>query len=324
MDEDYSGEVRKMTELLTLARVAVYPVDARGLVNLPSTTAELNIINPNLLNSTPGAPGQGTVAQRIEQTNHDFLVTNWAEHAAMAEIAQQTGGAPPIVNNAVGEALEQDIANGSDYYTLGYAPENQNYDGQYRPIQVAVNGRHDALEYRRGYFAADPLKPEQLIPGRTNAMVNAMQHGSLPLSQVNFDVRVLPAGDPVLDGEKPSDEHTVLALPGKKQPSHYMIDYWIDPRALEEKPAANAQQERDLEITQVVYNDEGIRENSTDAPVAVTLSAPEVEAAMRDGIRLHEEIDVPAGHNYLRIGVRDVLSGRIGTVEVPVDGPGER
>jgi len=33
---------------------------------------------------------------------------------------------------------------------------------------------------------------------------------------------------------------------------------------------------------------------------------------------MHQEIDLPEGQVYLRIGVHDILSGRIGTVEIPV------
>ena len=39
---------------------------------------------------------------------------------------------------------------------------------------------------------------------------------------------------------------------------------------------------------------------------------------MASGIRIHQEIDAPAGDVYLRLGVRDASSGRLGTVEIPL------
>jgi hypothetical protein len=46
--------------------------------------------------------------------------------------------------------------------------------------------------------------------------------------------------------------------------------------------------------------------------------------AMRDGVHLRREIDVPEGRSFLRLGVRDIDSGRIGTVSIPVkEGSGD-
>jgi hypothetical protein len=43
-----------------------------------------------------------------------------------------------------------------------------------------------------------------------------------------------------------------------------------------------------------------------------------VDGAPGQRLRLHQEIDLPAGKVYLRIGVRDLMSGRIGTLEIPL------
>ena len=72
---------------------------------------------------------------------------------------------------------------------------------------------------------------------------------------------------------------------------------------------------RELELTQVAYDPEGIRLNYTDQGLAV--DTPPAQAAQQ-GIRLHQEIDLPAGQVFLRIGVHDLISGRIGTVEIPL------
>lgn len=36
------------------------------------------------------------------------------------------------------------------------------------------------------------------------------------------------------------------------------------------------------------------------------------------GFRLHQEVEVPAKAPFLRLGVQDALSGRMGTVEIPL------
>src|ERR1700691_2164185 len=53
---DFEDQVKKLEELLTLARVAVYPIDALGLTGVPSTSAETTVMPPGLLNSTGSSP----------------------------------------------------------------------------------------------------------------------------------------------------------------------------------------------------------------------------------------------------------------------------
>ncbi|HLJ76557.1 MAG TPA: VWA domain-containing protein, partial [Acidobacteriaceae bacterium] len=61
---DFSGQVKKAAELLALSRVAVYPVDTRGLLNTPSSDAGTVAGLANEMRTAPaGASGQGAVGQ---------------------------------------------------------------------------------------------------------------------------------------------------------------------------------------------------------------------------------------------------------------------
>lgn len=279
---DFSGQLGKMLELLAVARVALYPVDARGLATSPHS---------------------------------------W-DHLRMDEIAMVTGGKAYYETNALGATLPEAIANGSEYYTLGYSPSDQNYNGALRSIDVKLEDNpHYDLEFRRGYYADDPAKRDKLMAGRTSPLIDAMQHGSLALSQVNFDVRVLPVGDPEVKNEPATPGPAGMVTKGLKHSRRYMVDYWVDPRGVDDKLLPDGKQERDIEVTQVVYDDEGIRENYTDVPLGVTMSQAEVQKAQTQGIELHQQIDLPEGKGFLRMGIHDLISGRIGTVEIPVDVP---
>ena len=39
---------------------------------------------------------------------------------------------------------------------------------------------------------------------------------------------------------------------------------------------------------------------------------------LKAGLRIHEELDVPAGEVFLRTGLYDPASGNIGTLEIPL------
>jgi hypothetical protein len=174
-----------------------------------------------------------------------------------------------------------------------------------------------ALEYRHGYYADDPAQTAKLMPGRLSPLIAAMQHGVLPQSQVLFRVRLLPANAPELKGEKPAAGPAgALANQLKPPLQRYVADFTIDPRGFDAKPLPDGRLHCELELTQVAYDAEGIRLNYTDGGFAVDTPPA---TGTQQGIRMHQEIDLPAGLVYLRIGVHDLVSGRVGTVEIPLN-----
>jgi hypothetical protein len=174
------------------------------------------------------------------------------------------------------------------------------------------------LAYRHGYYAEDPNQPGQSKAG-PNPMAAAMEPGIPPLSQVIFEARVLPAGDPDLHGVQPTPGAAGKAPAPLKAPvTRYFVDYTIDPQQLEMKDLPDGRRQAELEITQELYDGEGKRMNSTDAGLEVTLTAAQFARDVKNGVHVRQEIDVPGENVLLRLGVRDASSGKIGTVEVAV------
>ena len=215
------------------------------------------------------------------------------------------------------ERVEKAIDDGANYYTLGYVPEDAKDNGAYHAIVVRVPEGKYELAYRRGYYASDPKQAGQ-ASGPT-PMTAAMEPGIPPLSQVIFEARVLPAGDPALHGLRPTPGAAGKpAAPLKTPVTRYFVDYSIDPHQLELKDLPDGRQQAELEITQELYDGAGQRVNSTDAGLEVTLTAAQMAVDLKSGVRVRQEIDVPGEDVSLRLGVRDASSGRIGTVEVAV------
>jgi VWFA-related protein len=317
---NYGARMTKLAALMTLARVAVYPIDARGLVNLPTTEARTNQVNPGIVAQVPGggpmAVAMPTTPSLIDQSNTQFLKQNFSEHSMMDQLAIDTGGKAFYNTNAVGEAIVKSISHGANYYTLGYVPANKNYNGAYRKIDVEIPEVHPELNYRHGYYADDPSQTAKLMPGRLTPLIAAMQHGVLPQSQVLFRVRVVPANDPSVTGEKISpDPAGALAKTLKPPLQRYVADYSIDPRGFDSKTLPDGRLHHELELTQVAYDPGGIRLNYTDGGFAID-TPPAQER--QQGIRMHQEIDLPVGQVFLRVGIHDLISGRIGTVEIPL------
>jgi VWFA-related protein len=307
---DYGPQVQAMDEQLARARVAVYPVDARALMTLP---------NANPANDPGGGQTltlQGVVASAMAN-DRDQPRNWWSSHLTMDQMAEETGGKAFYDTNAVGKAVESAIADGSNYYTLGYVPANRKRDGSYRKVAVKVDECPCELSYRRGYDAADPTKKDEAKAGKLSLLAAAMLKGLPPLSQLIFEARVLPVGDPALHGATGAPGAAGKPEKPLKPPvTRVMVDYSIDPHSLALTALPDGRRQAELEIAQAVYDPDGTRVNYSDAGLEVNLTAPQLARAMQMGIPIHQEIDVPAGQVYLRIGVRDVTGGRIGTVEL--------
>jgi len=311
-ERDYLQMVKRTDELMTRARVAVYPVDARGLLNVPSTDAA------EYRDSTTGEYMSNS-AETTHTDDSGMISEMFSEHVTMDQIARDTGGKAFYNTNGIGEALGEAIENGSNYYTLGYVPENRNYKGAFRKIRVGIAGGHYDLQYRQGYFADTAEAEAKRLPTKIDPMVAAMQVGAPPLSQLLFEVRVLPRNDASVKDEPVSAGPAGQMAKSLKHARRYMVDYWIDPRSLDHKALPDGKQQTQLEMTEVVYDEEGIRVNYSDGGLTLTQTPQEVQHDLQAGLPMHEQIDLPPGKCYLRVGVHDLLNGRIGTAQIPVD-----
>ena len=91
--------MRKTSDLLTAARVAVYPVDARGLLGSTTTDAAYS---PNGTNVTVSSGGKMAVHgnsmndSSVVKDYDTFMTQTMEEHGSMEQIAEQTGGAASV------------------------------------------------------------------------------------------------------------------------------------------------------------------------------------------------------------------------------------
>ncbi|MCR4373858.1 MAG: VWA domain-containing protein, partial [Acidobacteria bacterium] len=77
-------------------------------------------------------------------------------------LAVDTGGFVIRNENNIGRALGEIAADANLYYVISYQPENANFDGKYREIEVRVKRQGAKVRARRGYLALQPS--QMLIP----------------------------------------------------------------------------------------------------------------------------------------------------------------
>jgi VWFA-related protein len=316
---NFSEEVRETSHLLSAARVAVYPVDARGLFTLPMVDANYSeSSSPNAAGSGGGPIGggrRGTLASGMPgfaKDNLHSMKQTQAEHASMLQVAMDTGGWAFLDTNGLQQAVERIMQHGSNYYTLAYATSAKQMDGKFRKIEVRVDGVKYQLAYRSGYYADDPAK-RFAFRSSEPSLVAAMVHQAPTASEVLFTVRALPSNAPFHDS--PGQARTALTLPRKR----YTLSFNVDPHGLDMNTLPDGSSRAQMEFIAIVYGRDGKPLNRSDTAFAFHLRADQYSAAMQHGIPRQVDLDLPAGHIFLRVAVHDLLSNRMGSTEFPLN-----
>jgi hypothetical protein len=83
---------------------------------------------------------------------------------------------------------------------------------------------------------------------------------------------------------------------------------------------ANGTRSGNIEIMLVAFGSNGDIVNFVKKRSNLKMDPKMYEATQQVGMQVHEEIDVPAGEIYLRIGIYDLNSGKCGTVGATLSG----
>lgn len=306
---DFQDDVRMTTELMARSRVAVYPVDGRGLFVNPAFTASQsgsNLVRQSRTN--PGAFGNAEMK---------FLQQTTAEHATMDMIAEQTGGKAFYNTNGLKEAVAKVTELGDRFYTLAYTPANTKQDGGYRRIAIKVNRPGLRLEYRKGYFADDGNAKkggQKVLP--ESAMNVAMMRGGPDAAQILFDVAVVPADATSTDITKGTRPDPKLMKPPYRS---YTMQYLVDVHGAEFSITDKGREHGELEFAALVYDADGKLVNSAASALQLNLTQENFASISKHGLLAKQTIEAPAkGEYFLRIGVHDVVSDRVGSIEIPL------
>lgn len=152
----YAALVRKVSDALMDAQVAVYPVDA-------------------------GALGRDS---------------HLAAQHTMNDVAAWTGGEAFINRNDLAVSMRTSIDDGATYYTLEYYPSNKKWDGEFRSIRVKTDRPGVKLRYRLGYYAVDPEKENKDETDKLAETVSrAMEFDTPSYTAVRFQAGVLPPSE---------------------------------------------------------------------------------------------------------------------------------
>jgi VWFA-related protein len=289
------GARREIYDLLESERIAIYPIDARGLTVVF---------------------GRAAMAMGVQQMQ-------------MRQDAAATGGAAYVNTNGLALAAQHILATDGNYYTLSYTPNDLKSNSKWHRVEVKLVDAHYELSYRHGYFDDGSNRPQPfasssitspsikasetrtrtaLRAGGNKVGVQVPDDGIEPLV---FSVRIAPA--PPAAAPLPDDS------PLKKGETRYVVEYYVPAKDVYAASIQGNVGTDELGVAVFVYDRNG--ELVSRKALKFTLSIDEQKARSLPNAKLNFAltVNVPQGSNYLYLGLWDMTTGRMGTVNAAVD-----
>ena len=251
----YAERIRDVAAQMATSQVAIYPVDVHGLA----------------------------VSRRADPISNQ---------QTMREIAEETGGRAFVNRNDIDDGVGIVLRDHSATYTIGYYPQNKNFDRKYRSLDVKLGRPGLETSYRRGYFAIDPGAGKDKDKKMEQELAESWWDQA-PDTLVIFEART-DAG-----------EH------GKAK-----VEFHLDAGSLStiDDPAGK---KFDVGFYAAAFSQEGKILSSQALKVDRAFPSETYQKIMQQGIRIHFDIDTPPGSSELRVAVRDNRTGYMGTLRLP-------
>jgi VWFA-related protein len=288
---NYAPEIAEAAENLTDAQIAVYPVDARGLVGYSVFSASST--GRDNFGRSLGRPG------RMQESMNNESAALQNAHGAMEDLAERTGGKAYYNRNDIDAAIRKSIDDGSTYYTLGYYPENKDWNGKFRKIHLKVAREGVKLRYRLGYYALDPKTATEADQKHQAAIFGQALSLDHPVSTaLRF--------------------HAGVVQPSEKTQNRVLINFGLDPHAVSFEKQGDGLQHALVDCAVQAYTEKGKLIKTEAITIKMALQPDTFRAVMQSIVRCQRSIDLPPGNYLLRLGVMDDRTILIGTTTAKV------
>lgn len=283
----YVADFQRTVALLSTAQVAVYPVDARGLVG--PIVSEAALPDANQLGKAKIGREFGSEVRR----QGDGVIEN---QETMTEFAAETGGRVYKNRNDIDRAVRLSMEDGASYYALAYYPQDKNWNGKFRRIQVKLSQPELNLRYRQGYYAASPEAEQP--NDQTAEIASELDPLSPDATLVIFDAKLNPPP------------------PGAKL--QVGVDFLVNISTLSAPQDHEGKRSYDVEFHAAAYTPDGKEVAHQDVRLKAAVKLPQYTTLQQQGLPFHTQLDLPPGRYQIRLAVRDTQTGYMGTSGMPL------
>jgi VWFA-related protein len=287
----YGDQIHETASIMTDAQMAIYPVDARGLVG--SFMPDASSSGRDRFGRSRNGPALATEMSRRSSA----LASS---HDSMNELAEQTGGRAYYNRNDIDHAVALGVADGSNYYTLAYYPEDKNWDGKFRKVEVKIARKGAHARHRKGYYATDPGAAARVNEKAARGeFLNALTPEAPNATMLPFVARVTP--------------------PNKADPAT-LVDFSVEPRAIAFE-ANGSLEHAQLDFITRAFDAKGKLINNQSDTLTADLKPETYANVMKSGLRIRQKINLTPGKYLLKVGVRDTRTNLIGTISAQIEVP---
>jgi len=232
----------------------------------------------------------GAMSHRGGRAYFNSFATIRGNIDTMEIVAEETGGRAFANSNALATSIRRAVNDSRLTYVLGYYPSSMPLDGRFRRIAVDVGRKGVRVRHRAGYLAAP--SPAQDARSRDAAMRAALE-SPLQTTGVGLSAEVTAAGDAVT------------------------LSIQLDPATLTlERDGGRWRGAVDLVVAQVLPSGKG--QVTASFPVSINLTDDERQHAASTPLTIDRTIRLQPKTHHLRVVARDVTTGSVGSVVIPL------
>ena len=318
----YAEDIERAAQALNEANIAVYPVDARGLISPNMNTTKSNSKNPGFgaMNSgsqcgalpgsggghsggrgsssgsrfpgsrplrTPGGNSStGNPANPIANPDHTTFET-------MDALAEGTGGKAFYNTNDISSSLQAAMGDSRMTYEIGYYPSDVKWDGSFHTVTVQVKKPEVVVRSRKGYFALPATASNQEA---VRAIVANALASPLDATGLNLAVRMK------------ADEHgagTTSAM------------LFFDPRAIQVQPKDGTFAGTvDIVLAQISEKLDVLHADQQSIPLR--FDSAQYQQFLKQQVALTQPVTLLPNARMLRVVICDGTTGKVGAVTIPL------
>ncbi len=297
---------REAVNAAARANVNVFALDPRGLIGMTTDFIDITRAGaPDYAGTDPtkpaGTPFGGTQALLGEmRLTQDSLRT----------LAEGTGGFAAVDTNSFADAFGRITDANGRYYLLGYAPPAHPRDGRFHRIEVRMKRPGLKAVARRGYPSPSGKTAAERKQDALDRWTRDRRTGGA--SDTSPELRAA-LNSPV---QQPGLALSVQAVPfkGAAQEASVAMTVEVDGAALEFTQQPNGLFADTIEISFFALNEDGRAQRGTRAALNLAIRPDTYQRVKTLGLRLNSRTTMATGRYQLRVGARDPVSGRAGTV----------
>jgi VWFA-related protein len=183
---DFNPDMEEAASALNDADVALYAVDARGLIGALSGTTSIS--NAEFGGAVFGGAGSANFRPLPQLAKQMQPAGGFPDGTgAMSKLAGLTGGLALYNSNGIEDSIRKALDDAALTYTLSFYPSQEQQDGAWHKLRVKVARPGVSVRYREKYFASRTLAEASDRPTLAELL-----RGPLDATQLKLVTEMLP------------------------------------------------------------------------------------------------------------------------------------